>query len=491
MFAVNGLYGHIRRNNAKTALLAAGFIAIALVSHTVVRIIITGVTIMMERDPARWGLSGLGQWPGLMTWPMAAGGTTGVFTVESSPAPEWALRGLSEPAGLSSILPKGFGLIGEAMGYMVPFDLETAAVLALAALGIAWGAVKGAWAISRQTGAVALTRGENRPLYEMVDNLAIAAGMPAPRIEVVNSPAMNAYATGLTVGTARLGLTRGLLEGLDRDELEAIVAHEMTHIAHADSRLMAVAKACIDAVVPYRTGQYKTKGQILMGIVTAVVGMWMLFGAGVLALLVAFFGSVTLFAFLIKATILHAREYVADAGAVELTKNPAALISALLKVSGREEKLELSAGAAAIMFDGAAEGLLSTHPKVEDRIAAIREHARVNGYDVTAHRNRRLEAVGGAQPAASKSPGFGQRRDKALADAASTHALSSAGRPVWEDAPVFGGQAAKESLGEEIARNLRAAPRRLAKGLLLYVALIVGLTVGAPLFSMLIPLVSR
>jgi len=454
---------------------------LSLVSYFILRVIMTAVTLIMDRVPSKWDLKGLGEWPGIMTFPMGAGSSTGaplggtfssVQTVD-----QWVLRGVGET--VASALPKGFGLMGEALSHAHVFDLETMAVLFLSAGGIAFGAWRGARAVSKQTGAIGLTREENRPLYEMVDNLAITAGMPAPRIEVINSPAMNAYATGLSANSSRIGLTRGLIEGLDRDELEAIIAHEMTHIAHADSRLMAVAKACIDAVVPYRTKQYKTKGQILMGIASAVFGMWMLFGAGVLAVLVVFFGAVSLFAFLVKAAILHAREYVADAGAVEMTKNPAALISALLKISGKEEKLELSTGAAAIMFDGAAEGLLSTHPKVEDRIAAIREHARVNGYHVTAHRNRGLDAVGGAKPVVTEG-GFGKRNAPERA-AAATHALSSKGRPVWEDAPVFGGAAKSPSLAEELKQNLQSMPRRALRGAMLYVGFLVFLVVGAPL----------
>ncbi len=488
MFGANGLYGHIQRNNAKTALLASGFVVLFLATHMLVRILVTTVTLIMDRNPGHWGLVGVGKGPGIFTWPMGAGGTggaSGVFSVTADPLAADKLKmsiDVLTPEALFQVT-SGFGLIGQALPHVVFFDLESLLIIVMGIATVAWGTWRNSWLLGSQIGARPLARHENRALFEMVDNLAITAGMPAPKIEVIDSPAMNAYATGLTTGASRIGLTRGLIEGLDRDELETIIAHEMTHVRQGDSRLMAVAKSCLDITVPYRNNpQFKTKGQILLHIVIGAIGLGMLFGPAVYLALAAFFGGVALFAFLIKATILHAREFIADAGAVELTKNPAALVSALLKIARKDEKLDLSTGAMAIMFHGVDGGLLSTHPPVDARIAAIREHARLNGYDVTAHRNRRLDSVAGAQPS-EIGAGFGKRRDAALAKASNTHAIQSEARAIWKDAPVFKGKAAapEQTLVEEISNGIKSVPGRLMRGVVLYVAFLLLLTIGSPI----------
>ncbi len=490
MFSVNGLYGHIRRNNAKTAVLASGFVLLFLLTHALIRLIITAVTLAMDRNPANWGLVGIGSAPGVLTWPMGAGTTngSGVFAVSSSQVNFKSIDVL--PPELVPPLAKGFGLLGEAMAHTSFVDLETAAMLVAGFAMVVWGTLKNAWFIDRATSAHKMTRTDNRPLFEMVDNLAISSGIPAPAIEIINSPAMNAYASGLTVNKARIGLTRGLIENLDRDELEAVIAHEMTHVMQADSRLMAVAKACLDIVIPYRNNkQFKTKGQILIHIVLGAIGLGMLFGWAVYLAFAAFFVGVTLFGFLTKALILHSREYVADAGAIELTKNPAALISALLKISGKQEKLQLSTGSMAIMIDGPDGGLFSTHPTIESRIEAIREHARVNGFDVTAHRNRQLDAVGGRKPGSLANPGFGLRNQKSLGAAAATHAIASEAQAIWQDAPVFGSnKLSEQTLLDELTGSVKSLPGKIGRGIGLYVAFIIFMMVGAPMLTTVIGL---
>jgi heat shock protein HtpX len=218
-----------------------------------------------------------------------------------------------------------------------------------------------------------LKRSANPDLYNLVENLAMSAGLPCPAIEVVASTRLNAYASGLTPASARIGLTTGLIERLSAREIEAVVAQELTHILNRDSRLMAVTKSCLDLVVLKYLRYFEQIWREPLRLLPIGVMLFM----GViqpliyLALLLFAVGA-ALMAFLAKALVMQSREFVADAGAVELTKSPEALISALYKISGDQFVAEGQHFAQAMMLAGPTSGWLASHPTLEERVAALR-----------------------------------------------------------------------------------------------------------------------
>jgi heat shock protein HtpX len=208
-------------------------------------------------------------------------------------------------------------------------------------------------------------------VYNLLENLAISRGMKTPTLRVIETDAMNAFATGLHEGQYSVTVTTGLVDALDDHELEAVLAHEMTHVINRDVRLMVIASIFAGAItllaqIIYRSimwtswtggGDRRRRGG----------------GAGlfiVIALAVAAVGWVL--ALVIRMAISRRREYVADAGAVELTKNPDAMISALQKISGHSEIHAPSSVRSMFLDDDeGVMGLFATHPPIDKRIDAL------------------------------------------------------------------------------------------------------------------------
>jgi len=252
--------------------------------------------------------------------------------------------------------------------------LAGAAPLAIAA-ALAWFGVAYLFnqaIIDLATGARKVDRAAEPQLYNLLENLCISRGMRTPDLRIIDSEALNAFATGLHEGRFSVTVTRGLLGALDRDELEAVLAHELTHIINRDVRTMVIAA-------------------IFAGIITLIaelifrVLMW---GGGrrggrdsgkgggailfvVVALAIAAVGYVL--AIVIRMTLSRSREFVADAGSVQLTKNPDAMISALRKISGHS-RIEAPDSVRSMFIDNSDEGVMSlfaTHPPIAKRIAAL------------------------------------------------------------------------------------------------------------------------
>ncbi len=228
--------------------------------------------------------------------------------------------------------------------------------------------------IDLSTGAHPVSRQELPRVYNLLENLAISRGMKTPTLRVIDSEAMNAFATGLHEGQYSVTVTTGLLGALDDQELEAVLAHEMTHVINRDVRLMVIASIFAGVItllaqIIYRSimwtswsgGDRQRRGGgaglfVLVALAIAAVG-WVL-------------------ALVIKMAISRRREFVADAGAVELTKNPDAMISALQKISGRSEIHAPSSVRAMFLDDD--EGVMSvfaTHPPIAKRIDALVRYA--------------------------------------------------------------------------------------------------------------------
>ncbi|HEV2365000.1 MAG TPA: M48 family metallopeptidase, partial [Caulobacteraceae bacterium] len=218
------------------------------------------------------------------------------------------------------------------------------------------------------TGARQVERADAPELYNLLENLCISRGLKTPTLRIIETDGMNAFASGVREGQFSVTVTRGLLDRLDRDELEAVLGHELTHILNRDVRTMVIAA-------------------IFAGIITLICQMiwravwWGPRGRGrngwvfwVVAMAAAAIGS--LLAIVIRMAISRTREYVADAGSVELTKNPDAMISALQKVAGHAH-MDAPASVRSMFLEDDDEGFWSwfaTHPPVEKRIAALERY---------------------------------------------------------------------------------------------------------------------
>jgi heat shock protein HtpX len=218
------------------------------------------------------------------------------------------------------------------------------------------------------TGAQPVERKDNPDLYNLLENLCVSRGLKTPTLRIIDSPDLNAFASGLHEGQFSITVTRGLLDNLNRDELEAVLGHELTHIINRDVRTMIIAAVFAG----------------IISLVAQVIARMLWFrggdrrGGGMLVLVGVAAGAIAgLLAVVIRMAISRRREYVADAGSVELTKNPDAMISALQKVSGHAhlDAPEEVRGLFLENHEDGVFGLFATHPPIEKRIAALVQYA--------------------------------------------------------------------------------------------------------------------
>ena len=317
MLTATGLRTHIWNNNFKSVLLLALFPVLVLVLFYGLTVLWTGVT------------SGAGTAEGLR---LAAARLPG--------AAPWA--------------------IGGALGWF----------------GIAWFGHNAM--IDRATGAREVSRAQERRAYDMLETLCISRGMSVPKLKVMETPQMNAYASGLREGDYAITLTRGLMEALPDEELEAVIAHELAHIRHKDVRLLVIAIIFV--------GIFSFVGEMVVR--NALRVNWTRSAnhrrsgggnAGALILIALAIVAVSYaLAVLIRFALSRRREYMADAGAVELTKNPDAMIGALQHISGNAYLPDVPADVREMMFSNPRvgfAGLLSTHPPIDKRIEALVRYA--------------------------------------------------------------------------------------------------------------------
>lgn len=216
-----------------------------------------------------------------------------------------------------------------------------------------------------------VTRTEEPALYNLVENMCISRGMKMPRLEVIETHARNAFASGVDDSTFCITVTRGLMQSLTTDELEAVLAHELTHIINRDVRLMMV---CV-----VFTGMLGLSAQLLWSYLR--FGIYLprndnrRSGGGMILLvaLLAILGIGYLATLLTRFALSRRREYMADAGAVQLTKNPDAMMRALIRISGAADIPAAPADIRAMCFENRRSfmGLFATHPPIESRIRAI------------------------------------------------------------------------------------------------------------------------
>jgi heat shock protein HtpX len=313
----------------------------------------------------------------------------------------------------SALQGGSFGDIVEGAASQFGGSWPVAALAAAIWFAIAYG-FHGAM-IRAATGAKGVTRQEAPKLYNALENLCVSRGLPMPRLEIIDDPALNAYASGLSQGNYAIAVTRGLADTLNEAEVEAVLAHELTHIRNRDTQMMVIAVIFAGVFAffgdmtirnwdfPYglsprskpagsggggansgqgwggdsdgdstgdsggRGGRSRDDGSgAMLAIVLAI------------AIIVITWGISTL----IRFALSRSREFLADAGSVELTKNPDAMISALRKIEGHAN-VDVVSRMEAFFIENPVEhrvsGFLSTHPSIDDRIAALKQFASGRG----------------------------------------------------------------------------------------------------------------
>ena len=275
------------------------------------------------------------------------------------------------------------------------------------------------------TGATPVSRTAAPKLYNALENLCISRGIPVPALKIIESDALNAYASGMSERDYAVTVTRGLLDTLTGQEIEAVLGHELTHIRNKDVQLMVVAVifAGIFAFagdMTFRNWNFpfgytpsrgsssrdRDKGSSGAAIIVVVIAL------GIIA--ISWGLSV-----LIRFAISRKREFLADAGSVELTRNPDAMISALRKIEAHAVIPGIQSRVSAFFIESPLQdegtGWLSTHPSMSDRIAALTRYA--GGIDTGAldaapggSTGRFLPEPGSATGIAPAAPVFGKRR---------------------------------------------------------------------------------
>jgi heat shock protein HtpX len=231
------------------------------------------------------------------------------------------------------------------------------------------------------TGSSAVSRTDDPRLYNLLQNLCISRGITVPKLRILETGAPNAYASGIRPEQCTVTVTRGLLEMLNDRELEAVLAHELTHIRNGDVRTMVIAVLVV--------GVMSFLGEMVYRWLGSSPSLWRLNsgrsdksggGGRLVALLIAV--AVIVIAWLlsqvIRFSLSRRREYLADAGAVELTHNADAMISALTKIKGKGELEGVPSAVMELCLDNPRSGfadLFATHPTIEERIDALVRYA--------------------------------------------------------------------------------------------------------------------
>lgn len=250
-----------------------------------------------------------------------------------------------------------------------------AAVLAVAqSLGAYWFSDRLALAVS---GARPANEREHRYLVNVTEAVALGAGVPTPKVYVIDNPAPNAFATGRDPQHGAIAVTTGLMELLDRQELEGVVAHEMAHVKNYDIRFASMLAATVGAIVLLRDVAWR--GMVYGGRSRRSSSGGGGKGQGVaMLLLVVLLVLAPILATMLRMAVSRRREYLADATGAYITRNPDGLASALAKIRDyRGAPLEVSEGVRHMYFANPVKGAnaaswLSTHPPIDDRIARLR-----------------------------------------------------------------------------------------------------------------------
>lgn len=264
--------------------------------------------------------------------------------------------------------------------------------------------------IDALTGGHEVTRREQPRLYNLLENLCISRGIAMPKLKIMDSSALNAFAAGLNQKQYSVTVTSGLVDRLNDAELEAVLAHELTHIRNGDVRMMVIA-VIIAGVVSFAAEVFfrvMFHGRMRMGRGSSSGSSDRKGGAGAAILLAVVLIAVAWFlSLVIRFALSRSREFLADAGAVELTKNPDAMITALRKIENRGELEGVTSAVMEMCVDNPRAGfadLFATHPSIDSRVDALVRMAggRDPGPITTLPEPDRVEAGAAESPAQSE-----------------------------------------------------------------------------------------
>lgn len=265
--------------------------------------------------------------------------------------------------------------------------------------------------IDAATKARSLSQSEEPRAYKLLENLSISRGETMPKLKVIETPVLNAFASGIRDKNYTVTLTRGLLNELDDEELEAVIAHELSHIRNRDVRMLIIAVIFVgifafvgESVVRgvFRTNLPRSDHHRRSGGGNA--GALIFFALAIIAV-------TYLIAILIRFSLSRKREYLADAGAIELTKNPDAMIRVLQKLSGNAELKNVPDEIKEMALHNPRVGLagaFATHPPIEKRIEAIVKYAGGRIGTVSRERKAQIDSFS-SDSHKSETKSFGRR----------------------------------------------------------------------------------
>lgn len=220
------------------------------------------------------------------------------------------------------------------------------------------------------TGAREIEKKDNPRLYNIVENLSITTGLPMPKVYIIDDPAPNAFATGRDPKHAIVAATSGLIDIMDDNELTAVMAHELSHVKNYDIRVSTIVfgLVCVVGLMSDLAARMIFYGNRRRNEERSPVGAIMLFVTAILA---------PIFAAITQMAVSREREYLADASAVNITRYPEGMISALKKLAAQSQPMKRQNSATASMYinnplrKGLFSNLFSTHPPIEKRIERL------------------------------------------------------------------------------------------------------------------------
>ena len=322
------------------------------------------------------------------------GGTVFLFALVVGPQSQFDTIGPTSVLGTGS--PAGVALSAIYAWWPIVFGI--------AAIWVLIGYLFNDAIIHRATGATPVSREQQPKLYNLLENLCISRGLAVPRLYIADTDALNAYASGIDARSYAITVTSGLLNQMTDDELEAVLAHELTHIIDRDTRLLIVTVVFVGMIsfltqllwrslrlVAFTRVRGKGAAPVFVLVIIAAVA----FAVGYLLALV------------LRFAISRRREFQADAGSVDLTKNPDALISALLKIARNPDVPHVPSEVRQMFIENPPlgldlGGLFATHPPIAKRIHVLEEL----GGHVPSNLSSSPAAPTSAVPVSSVPPGF-------------------------------------------------------------------------------------
>jgi heat shock protein HtpX len=287
-------------------------------------------------------------------------------------------------------------ILGGVLGWALLGDWRLAIpsiflALVVSSISALIGYYAGPSAVLAMSGARAITKEDDPQLYNIVEELSLASGLPMPALYVIDTPAMNAFATGRDPQHAHVAVTRGLREKLGRDELQGVLAHELSHVQNFDIRFMTLMAVLVGVVVLiadigtraiFYGGRGRSRGRGGGGGAIQLVII-------LVALLLAILAPI--FAKLIQLAVSRQREYLADASAARMTRYPEGLARALEALAADTQPMHEASRATAHLFivqplmasgrraGGEGTSMWSSHPPIQERISRLRSIGNIEG----------------------------------------------------------------------------------------------------------------